>query len=80
MLVTPDELILRELNPKLGKYAQRKIWKRGVEILIGVKVSAFRKSMVELTSGARIPARCLIWTAGLGPSLLIAAAAAAEEE
>jgi NADH dehydrogenase len=72
VLVTPDEVILPELNPKLGKYAKHKISKRGVEIMTGVKVGAFREGIVELTNGERIPARSLIWTAGLGPNPLIA--------
>ena len=33
VLVTPDPLILPELGPKLGAYAQRKLAARGVEVI-----------------------------------------------
>ena len=33
VLVTPDEMILPELGPKLGVYAQRKLISRGIEVL-----------------------------------------------
>jgi NADH dehydrogenase len=72
LLVTPDEVILPELNRKLGIYAQRKISMRGVEIVTGTKVSAFRDGFVELTNGVKIPANTLIWTAGTAPNPLIA--------
>ena len=71
VLVTPDDVILPELNRKLGIYAQRKISMRGVEIITGAKVSAFRDGVVELTNGAKIRANTLIWAAGTAPNPLI---------
>lgn len=44
---------------------------RGVEIIIGTKVSTFIDGVVELTNGAKIPANTLIWTAGTAPNPLI---------
>src|SRR5207249_3347140 len=38
VLVTPDPIILPELGPQLGAYAQRKLAARGVEIITGMKV------------------------------------------
>jgi NADH:ubiquinone reductase (H+-translocating) len=73
IFVTPGEVILPELNPKLGIYAQRKIALRGVEIVTGAKVEAFRDGVVELTNGEKIPTTTLIWTAGTAPNPLIAA-------
>ena len=73
LLVTPDEVILPELNRKLGRYAQFKMSMRGMEIMTGVKVSGFQDGIVELTNGQNIAARSLIWTAGLGANPLIAA-------
>jgi NADH:ubiquinone reductase (H+-translocating) len=72
VLVTPDEVILPELNRKLGIYAQGKLTKRGVEIITGAKVSAIRNGIVELTNGETIPANTLIWSAGTAPNPLIA--------
>ena len=73
ILVTPDKMILPELNQKLSMYAQRKMALRGVEIVTGTKVSAVRNGCVELTNGDKIPANSLIWAAGNAPNSLIAA-------
>lgn len=72
VLVTPDRVILPELGPELGAYAQRKLAARGVEIVTGVKVRAVRDDVVELTDGRTIPATTLIWTAGTAPNPLVA--------
>jgi NADH dehydrogenase len=64
VLVTPDEVILPELNRKLGIYAQRKLTMRGVEIVTAAKVGAIIDGIVELTNGDKIPTNTLIWTAG----------------
>ena len=72
ILVTPDKLILPELNPKLGAYAQRKLAARGVEILTDARVGGVRNGVVILTDGREIPANTLIWTAGTAPNPIIA--------
>lgn len=72
VLVTPDRLILPELGPELGAYAQRKLAARGVEIVTGVKVRAVRDGVVELTDGRTLPATMLVWTAGTAPNPLVA--------
>ena len=73
VLVTPDPLILPELGPELGAYAQRKLAARGVEIITGAKVRGVKNDVVELTDGRRIEASTLIWTAGTAPNALVAA-------
>jgi len=72
ILVTPDEVILPELNRRLGLYAQRKLAARGIEIIPRAKVSAVGDGVVALTNGERITASTLIWTAGTAPNPLIA--------
>ncbi len=72
ILVTPDEVILPELNRKVGSYAQRKLAARGVEIITHTGVSAMADGVVELTNGHKIPANTLIWTAGAAPNPLLA--------
>jgi len=73
VLITPDPVILPELGPKLGTYAQRKLAARGVEILTGVKVRAAHDGFVELSDGRTIQANTLVWTAGATPNPLMAA-------
>jgi NADH dehydrogenase len=73
VLVTPDALILPELGPELGAYAQRKLERRGVEIITRAKVRAVEDDVVQLSDGRTIPAGTLIWTAGTAPNPLMAA-------
>jgi NADH dehydrogenase len=73
ILVTPDDLVLPELGPKLGAYAQRKLVERGIEVITNVKVRGLHGDVVELTDGRTIPATTLVWTAGTAPNPLLAA-------
>ncbi len=72
LLVTPDDVILPELKRTLGVYAQRRLSSRGVEIVTGAKVSSISDGVVELTTGEKIRATTLIWSAGTAPNALIA--------
>jgi NADH:ubiquinone reductase (H+-translocating) len=73
VLVTPDELILPELGPKLGAYAQRKLISRRIEIITNARVKAATEDGIELTNGMKIPTRTLIWTAGTAAHPLLTA-------
>ncbi len=79
VLVAPDPVILPELDPKLGAYAQRKLAARGVEIVTRQKVTAYRDGAVELTDGSRIPTTTLVWTAGTAPHPILSALDAPKE-
>jgi NADH dehydrogenase len=72
IMITPDALVLPELGPELGAYAQRKLAQRGVEIITGVKVRGVNDGVVELTDGRTIRTSTLIWTAGTAPNPLVA--------
>jgi NADH dehydrogenase len=72
ILVTPDELILPELGPKLGAYAQRKLLSRGIEIVTHTRVKSATNDHIELTNGTTIPSNTLIWTAGTTAHPLLA--------
>ena len=68
VLVHPGEVILPELNEKLGRYAQEKLAMRGVEIKLETKVEAVKGREVILSDGERILTDTLIWTAGTAPN------------
>lgn len=72
VLISPDELILPELSEKLGRYAQRKLASRGVEIINNARVTGFENGIVSLNDGRTIPTDTLIWTAGTAPTPLLA--------
>lgn len=68
VLVHPGEFILPELGEKLGRYAQRRLSERGVEIMLSTRVKNCALNVVKLENGQPpIPANTLIWTAGLTP-------------
>ncbi len=71
VLVHPGEIILPELGPKLGSYAQTKLAERGVEIHVMKRVAGVTEGGVELNDGTIIPSKILIWTAGTSPNPLI---------
>src|SRR6266498_2867015 len=68
VLVHPGEFILPELGEKLGRYADKKLRDRGVEIHAKTKVAAVRPKEIELSNGERITSSTLLWTAGVSPN------------
>ncbi|MGB8340171.1 MAG: NAD(P)/FAD-dependent oxidoreductase [Chthoniobacterales bacterium] len=72
VLVHPGEVILPELGESLGRYAQKKLTERGVEIRLKTKVTGYDGQEVSLDDGTRIATRMLIWTAGTTPPPMLA--------
>jgi NADH dehydrogenase len=73
VLVHPGDVILPELSASLGRYAQRKLEERGIEVYAHTKVSTVTETAVTLGDGTTFEAGTLIWTAGTTPNPLIAA-------
>ena len=71
VLVHPGPVILPELGEKLGAYTQKKLAERKVEIRVNTKVTAVSDEGVELSDGAMIEGKTIIWTAGTSPHPLI---------
>jgi len=71
VLVHSGDTILPELGPRLGRYAQRKLSERGVEILTGVRLDGIDDRSVRLSDGTEIETRAVIWTAGTSPHPLL---------
>src|SRR6516164_3819643 len=73
VLVHAGEVILPELGPKLGAYAQKKLAQRGVDIRTNTRVTGVTEHGVTLSDGSTIPSCIVIWTAGTSPNPLLAA-------
>jgi NADH:ubiquinone reductase (H+-translocating) len=71
ILVHPGAVILPELGPKLGEYAQKKLAGRKVEIRLKTKVLQVDDDSVRLSDGTCIPTQTVIWTAGTSPHPLV---------
>lgn len=68
VLVHPGEVVLPELGPELGLYAQEQLARRGVEIRVQTKVERISDRGLELDDGTTIDAKTVVWTAGTSPS------------
>jgi NADH:ubiquinone reductase (H+-translocating) len=72
VMVHPGNFILPELGEELGRYAERKLLERKVEVVKGARVASYDGVVVTLSDGTSIPTATLIWTAGVKPSPVIA--------
>src|SRR6202030_1099264 len=71
MLVHSGPAILPELGESLGRYTEKVLERRGVEIRLKTRVKSVTESKVFLADGVSIPSRTLVWTAGTVPSPII---------
>jgi NADH:ubiquinone reductase (H+-translocating) len=65
VLVEMADRLLGTFAPRLSSRAHRTLSRRGVEVVLGVGVSKVEPDAVHLSDGTRIPARTLVWTAGV---------------
>jgi NADH dehydrogenase len=72
VLVDAAPKILPEIPRRLGEYAARRLTRRGVEIHVGTTLESFDGSEAVLADGTRIPARTLVWTAGVRANPVLA--------
>jgi NADH dehydrogenase len=68
LVVHPGAVILPELSEKLGRYAQRKLGQRKIDVRVNCRVTGISKGGVELSDGSCIETDTLICTAGVTPN------------
>ena len=71
ILVHSRERILPELSAKLADYSLRLLQTRGIEFMLGERVSKATSGEVILRNGKKIPTRTLVWTAGTQPNPIL---------
>jgi NADH dehydrogenase len=71
VLVHSREELLGEIGADLGSYARTVLGKRGVDVRLGVRVSAVTSSRVLLADGASIDANTIVSTIGSGPNPVV---------
>jgi NADH dehydrogenase len=79
ILVHSGPEILPELGESLGRYTEKVLARRGVEIRLKNRVKSVTESEVFLADGVSIPSRTLVWTAGTVPSPIISSLPCAKE-
>jgi NADH:ubiquinone reductase (H+-translocating) len=72
VLVDAAPKILPEIPPRLGDYAARELWKRGVDIRVSTTLDSVEEHAVTLSDGSRLETETLVWTAGVKANPLLA--------
>ncbi len=70
-LVHPGERLLPELGADLANYAHQEIEARGVNVHTNTRLTAATDDFIELDGHTRLPARTLVWAAGVRPAPLV---------
>jgi len=68
VLVDAAPRILAEIPQKLGEYTHHYLERRGIEIHVGATLESFDEREAVLSDGTLVPARTLVWAAGVRAS------------
>jgi NADH:ubiquinone reductase (H+-translocating) len=70
VLVEATGRILPEIDQRLARYAQRRLQKRGIEVLLDTRLESAEGGVMRLSNGDAFEAQTLVWTAGVTPEPL----------
>jgi len=65
VLVEHASALLPLFKPELQQYTKEALEERGVEVLLGQRVASIGATSAKLSSGEELPARTLVWAAGM---------------
>jgi NADH dehydrogenase len=72
VLVEAGQRIMQEVPDSLSEFAERELRGRGIEVSTRTTLREVSASSAVLSDGRSIPARTVVWTAGVMPSPVIA--------
>ena len=67
ILIDAADRVLPEIDAPLADYAVSELRGRGIDVRLGTRIDKAEASSVTLSTGDVIPARTLVWTAGVVP-------------
>ncbi|MFD3457705.1 NAD(P)/FAD-dependent oxidoreductase [Streptomyces sp. NPDC058691] len=67
VLVEATGRILPEIGEDMGTYAVRELRGRNIDVRLNTRLESCEKRVVALDDGSRLPARTIVWTAGVKP-------------
>lgn len=73
LLVEAGPSLLGGMDPWLGEAARRRLEAKGIEVLLGKPAADVSEAGITLKDGTHLPARAVVWAAGVRPSGLSAA-------
>lgn len=68
VLVEARERIMGEVSKGLSRFARRELEGRGIEVLTDTSLREVSERSATLSNGQRVPARTVVWTAGVKPA------------
>jgi NADH dehydrogenase len=71
VLVEAKDRIMQEVPRGLSEFAARELRARGVEVRTQTTIKEITERAATLSGGERIPARTVVWTAGIKPSPVV---------
>ena len=74
LLVEGLDRLLNTFSPRIGRYAQRVLERRGIEVRAGTLVKTADERSVTLSDGTVVPCATIIWSAGVRPNDVTGAA------
>ena len=72
VLVEAQSRIMQEVPASLSEFAERELRGRGIEVRTDTTLSEVTERGATLAGGETIPARTVVWTAGVKPSPVVA--------
>ncbi len=73
VLIHSGSYLMPEMGEHLGRYAQEKLERRGVEVILNTRVRAMTSGKVYLTDGGVLESHTVVSTVGNAPSPLVSA-------
>jgi NADH dehydrogenase len=67
VIVEALDQIMPEIPASLAEFASRELRSRGIELRTGTRLQSMDERSAVLSTGERLPTRCLCWTAGVKP-------------
>jgi NADH:ubiquinone reductase (H+-translocating) len=71
VLVEAQDRVMLEIPSHLAEFASRELRKRGIEIRTNTMLDSIDERSATLSTGERIPARTVCWTAGVKPPAVV---------
>ncbi|HEX4188859.1 MAG TPA: NAD(P)/FAD-dependent oxidoreductase [Solirubrobacteraceae bacterium] len=72
VLAEARERIMQEVPKTLSEFAEGELRLRGIEVRTGTTLRQVTRDSAELSDGETVPARTVVWTAGVKPSPVVA--------
>jgi NADH dehydrogenase len=71
ILVEALDQIMPEIPESLAEFASRELRRRGIELRTGTRLDSMDETSAVLSTGERVPARTVCWTAGVKPPAVV---------